>query len=329
MGEKIDVVILWVDGEDPKWLEKKENYRKSEAEDSIRYRDYGTLKYLFRSIDQYMPWVNKIFFITDNQVPDWLDTTNDKLCCINHTDYIPDEYLPTFNSNVIELNLFRIEELSEKFIIFNDDTFANRNLNVEDFFLGDDILDVGLYNRIAPVEDFAHTLVNNTMIINKYFSKKKSMEKNWKKQFSFNYGFKFLNNLLFLPWKDITGYINPHFTQPHFKSTWISVIEKEKKRFERVNNNRFRENSDLNHWVFRYWLLEEGRYQPQHRNFGKYLLISDQEKIRSEILSGKSKIVCINDSEGSFEEFDEWKNNLLATFQEKFPKPCRFEKNES
>ena len=43
-------------------------------------------------------------------------------------EFIPKEYLPTFNSNVIEMNLHRIENLSEKFILFNDDLFILRKI---------------------------------------------------------------------------------------------------------------------------------------------------------------------------------------------------------
>ena len=54
-----------------------------------------------------------------------------------HQDFIPQEYLPTFNSNVIELNLFRLEALSDKFILFNDDMFFNKPLQPSFFFTGD------------------------------------------------------------------------------------------------------------------------------------------------------------------------------------------------
>ena len=58
----IDFVITWVDGSDPKWLQEKRKY-SNEMEDfngntsTVRYRDYGTLKYVFRSIEKFTPWV--------------------------------------------------------------------------------------------------------------------------------------------------------------------------------------------------------------------------------------------------------------------------------
>ena len=135
--EKIDVVILWVDGNDEKWLIEKNKYSNIEGNKSInRFRDCDNLHFLFRGIDKYMPWVNNIFFITCGQIPKWLNINHPKLKLVNHKDYIPEKYLPTFNSNVIEMNLHRINDLSEKFILFNDDIFVIDNID-KDFFFKD------------------------------------------------------------------------------------------------------------------------------------------------------------------------------------------------
>ena len=64
----------------------------------------------------------------------WLNTENPKLTVVNHKDYIPEEYLPTFSSHPIELNLHRIKGLSEQFVYFNDDTFIINAMQPEDFF---------------------------------------------------------------------------------------------------------------------------------------------------------------------------------------------------
>ena len=82
MEEKIDFVIMWVDGNDSKWQKKKAEYdnsiKKDESNSKIRYRDWGLLKYWFRSVEKYTPWVNKIYFITDHQIPEWMNLENDK-----------------------------------------------------------------------------------------------------------------------------------------------------------------------------------------------------------------------------------------------------------
>ena len=125
--DKIDFVLLWVDDNDPVWLEQKNHYLKqekelshSDANSDCRYREHGLLRYWFRAVEQFTPWVNKVFFVTCGQKPEWLDESHSKLCLVNHKDYIPAEYLPTFHSNTIELNLHRIDNLSEHFVLFND-----------------------------------------------------------------------------------------------------------------------------------------------------------------------------------------------------------------
>ena len=110
-SEKIDFVIMWVDGNDPKWQTEKNKYTPPlNADASIcRYRDFDLLKYWFRGVEKYAPWVNKIHFITWGHIPSWLDTNNPKINIVKHEDYIPRKYLPTFNANTIELNVHSIE----------------------------------------------------------------------------------------------------------------------------------------------------------------------------------------------------------------------------
>lgn len=80
MSNKIDFVITWVDGNDSTWIKKKNIYLNPNFTDldasNKRYRDYGTLLYLLRSIEKYASWVNNIFLVTDHQVPKWLKKIN-------------------------------------------------------------------------------------------------------------------------------------------------------------------------------------------------------------------------------------------------------------
>lgn len=320
-------MITWVNGMDPLWRKKKAKFSNDESnQDDVRYRDYGTLKYLFRSIDTFCPWVNKIHLITDNQIPEWLNMEHPKLNLVFHQDFIPEEHLPTFNSNTIELNLFRLKDLSEKFILFNDDMFVNGPVTPEDFFVGDQVLDYGIYNRIAPVDVFAHTLINDLMIINKYFNKRTSFKKHWKKQFNLRYGKMLVSNFLVLPYKEITGYFNPHLPQPHLKSNFFKLYQLETAKFEQTFQNRFREFDDINHWLCRYWMLEEGNYLPQNLSFGKYFDISEMDQISKEIKKGKLKLICINDEESTEDNFKKWSQQLDEVFQLKFPHKSSFEK---
>ena len=134
--EKIDFVIAWVDGNDPEWRKQKNEYSPSKETDSsnIRYRDMEILKYWFRAVCEYAPWVNKVHFITWGHLPEWMNTECEKLHIVNHKDYIPEKYLPTFSSHPIELNIHRIKGLTERFVYFNDDMLLNDYVSPDYFF---------------------------------------------------------------------------------------------------------------------------------------------------------------------------------------------------
>ncbi|MCM1441473.1 MAG: stealth family protein [Roseburia sp.] len=138
IGE-VDMVYLWVNGNDPKWLAKRNaTIGKTEAKSSVncegRYADNDELRYSLRSVEMYAPWIRKIFIVTDNQVPSWLDTSNPKIEIIDHKDIMPEECLPCFNSNVIEHFLSEIPGLSEHFLYANDDMYINRPVTPNTFF---------------------------------------------------------------------------------------------------------------------------------------------------------------------------------------------------
>ena len=137
MRDKIDFVILWVDGNDSKWKRRRAFFSPEEKDNGStenRFRDWGLLRYWFRGAECFAPWVNRIFFVTDGQIPPWLNREHPRLRIVSHEEYIPPQYLPTFNSNVIELWLHRIPELAEQFVLFNDDMYLIAPVASEDFF---------------------------------------------------------------------------------------------------------------------------------------------------------------------------------------------------
>ena len=110
MDKKIDFVIAWVDDWDKEWQSQRNKYAGKNPEDlaNFRFRDWWTLKYLFRWIEKFTPRVNNVFFVTCWHYPSWLDLNHPKLKFIKHEDYIPKEYLPTFNATTIELNFNKL-----------------------------------------------------------------------------------------------------------------------------------------------------------------------------------------------------------------------------
>ena len=154
MNGPIDIVVTWVDEKDPGWLaEKKRCLERRGAEagsdSNIRFESWDNLQYWFRAIEKFMPWFHQIILITCGQIPEFLKVSHPKLRIIKHSDYIPEEYLPTFNSNTIEMNVHRIQQLSENFILFNDDLFPLRPIEETYYFKDDQVCDEAVENIIA------------------------------------------------------------------------------------------------------------------------------------------------------------------------------------
>ena len=127
---EIDFVVTWVDMNDPKWKADFSKYSKKGIDNTTnefseaRFRDHGFLKYWFRGIEKFAPWVRKIHFVTSGQKPEWLNVDHPKLSLVNHSDYIPEKFLPVFNSCLIEIYMHKIPDLTEHFVYFNDDFFS-------------------------------------------------------------------------------------------------------------------------------------------------------------------------------------------------------------
>src|SRR5690606_1164687 len=109
----------------------------TEENSAGRYANNDELRYSLRSAEKHVPWIRRIFIVTDNQTPEWLNTDHPKIKVVDHRDIMPPEILPTFNSSVIEYFLHRIPDLSEHVLFSNDDMCFNANLS-PDFFFAED-----------------------------------------------------------------------------------------------------------------------------------------------------------------------------------------------
>ena len=330
MGGKIDLVLPWVDGSDSEWQKEKSKYDSFVDENcggANRYRDWGMLIYLFRGIEEFLPWIRKVHFITCGHLPDWLDTDCEKLNIVKHEDYIPTKYLPTFSSHPIELNMFRIDNLSEQFIYLNDDEFFIGPLKEEDFFvngLPKDSALVAVHQFKKEMVD--HVIANDLGVINENFNKFKSISKNIGKWFSLKYKLALIKNLYFLPTGNFVGFELKHIPQAYLKSTLKEVWEKEYSVLDRTSSNKFRSRFDVNQWLFRYWQIASGKFVPEKTNNGMFLDIGkDDDDIKQAITQQKYKMICLNDGIIDI-DFESEKKKICSWFDEIFPNKSMFEK---
>lgn len=326
----IDFVVTWVDGNDPDWLREREQYMPSRNDSGTsvnRYRDWGLMRYWFRAVEKFAPWVNKVYFVTWGHYPEWLNLDNPKLMLVNHKDYIPHEYLPTYNTNVIELNLHRISELSEHFVLFNDDVFLTDHVTETDFFVKGvpcDVAMLGQLSALTPEDVFPHMILNNMAVINKYFDKKTVVRDNWSKFFSLKYGKEIIRNILLYNSRYFSCFYEPHLTIAFRKKAYEEIWEKEPMLLANTSRNKFRTKDDVTDWLIKAWQTCKGQIVPRRFDWGKCFSIGDDADITKAITSGEYKVICLNDSNPNL-DFEKNQAELVAAFEEILPDKCSFE----
>ncbi len=154
----IDVVFTWVDDTDPAWQLRYQQHKSQVnaehvgryATDPARFSNHDELRYSLGSVLKFLPWVRRIYIVTDQQCPKWL-TPSDKIRIVDHSDIIDRQYLPTFNSHVIEAHLHKIPDLAEHFIYFNDDVFVARPLPAGHFFRSNGIASLFMSSKSLAI----------------------------------------------------------------------------------------------------------------------------------------------------------------------------------
>lgn len=335
MENKIDFVIMWVDGNDPEWQSEKNKYKVNKNADGsiFRYRDWDLLQYWFRGVEKFAPWVNNIYFITWGHIPNWLNKNNPKLKIINHKDYIPEEYLPTFNANTIELNLHRIEGISDNFVLFNDDMYLINTVKPTDFFANNVPLDTAALNVHCPKKSLIsqYFCINDVNIVNEHFEFKKSIKQNLSKWINLKVGKPLLRTLVLLNCPRFPGFWQHHLCSSYNKKTYEEVWEKEFEILDNTCKHKFRETTDVNQWVLKEWQLASGNFKTRSYSFGKtYYIDRDgignlQNDLMKYIKKQKGNIVAINDGQMSDEEFDFLIKSLREAFDTILPEKSSFE----
>lgn len=329
MKNKIDFVILWVDSNDIEWQKEKNKFSPNNSDDfrQIRYRDWDNLKYLFRGIEKFCPFVNRVHFVTCGHLPKWLNKNCEKLNIVKHSDFIPKEYLPTFSANPIENNLHRINGLAEQFVYFNDDTFITKPMKATDFFKDGKPCDAAIENPIVPSGNdiIDYILLNDMEIINKNYNKRTVIKNNFFKWYNLKYGPYLIKTISLLQWNKFVGMRYSHVASSLLKSTMEQVWKKEYEILDQSSKNKFRSKNDVNQYLFTNWQMVSGNFIPRNPKVGKfYLITDDNNQIISDILKQKSKLICLNDN-SKIKDFEGAKNDINKAFDTILPEKSSFE----
>ena len=327
----IDFVIPWVDGADPLWQAEKRRWLPSgEAVDAreIRFRDWDNLRYWFRAVEAFAPWVRTVHFVTCGQKPDWLDPNAPRLHLVDHRDFIPEAYLPTFSSHPIELNMHRIPGLSEQFVYFNDDFFLTSPTAPTDFFrdgLPCDSLSEEPF-EVTGTDIFNYIVINNISAVNRHFDRTACRKQNFSKWYNLRCPHESAKNLLMagLKNKNFFGIAYHHLPQSFLKSTLQQVWAEEPELLDETCSHRFRDGRDINQYLFAYYQLLSGTFSPtSRRKTGRVLSGSwTPDEAAWAIGEGRYKMVCINDTVSDFEAA---KAAVNAAFESLLPNKSSFE----
>ena len=137
----IDFVVPYVNNKDIVWRNtyiefcKKNNLNQKIVELlGSRYGGLTFIYYQLQLVNKNMPWINKIYLFLSNKEQVVHSLLPKNVVVVYHNQFIPNRYLPTFNSTTIEMFLWNIKDLSEKFIYANDDMLPIKPLKPSDFF---------------------------------------------------------------------------------------------------------------------------------------------------------------------------------------------------
>ena len=329
--ETIDIVIPWVDGSDPEWQSEFKKYSAQatgrDDNSEIRYRDWDNLQYLFRGIEKFTPWVRKVHLITCGQKPKWLNMNAPKLNFVRHEDFIPKEWLPTFSVRPIELNLHRIEGLSEQFVYFNDDYFLLRPVKPERFFHNGLPCDMAILDTLPMGGSRGHMIMNDVNLVNRHFNKNKVLKTQTLKWLNPKYGGQLMRTLALMSFSVFPGFRNHHMPQAYHKSTFREVWEAEEPLLREVSSHRFRDITDVNQYVFRYWQLMSGKFHPVNivNDSVRYAISDDKiDKLTETIRNQKRDILVTYDTD-KISDFEALKNKVNSAFDTILPEKSSFE----
>ena len=309
--QEIDLVYLWVDGNDPVWKARHDAcIGKSEEGVGVnckgRFADNDELKYSLRSVEMYAPWIRHIFIVTDSQVPAWLDVSNPKVSIVDHKDIMPEQALPCFNSRVIEHHLANIPGLSERFIYANDDMMLNKPVDPDVFFAADGFPIVRFNRRpfrkltLWFKEKVQRQRLSNYVLAIKHTAE--LVEKRYGRYF---------------------GGKTHHNMDAYLKSDCLRVREVFKPEIDAMLGNHERSASDVQRNVYSYVPIAEHRAHLQYvdRSTSFHLHIDNPEHF-SKLDRYNPIFFCMNDSEYAD---DEDRMRAARFLSERFPKKSSFE----
>ncbi len=299
----VDIVYTWVNHEDEEWSKiyclHKDNLDK-DSNSIKRFHNKNELKYSLRSVNKYLPWANSIYIVSNCKPPEWLNLDHKKINWVSHDDIIPNKFLPTFNSHVIESYLHKIDNLNEHFLYLNDDVLITSLLLPEDLFTsrGGSRSFLETYGTVnGEVDDSSPDYLNASR-------NSASLIRS-----SFNVFPTRLHN---------------HTIFCLLKSTLEEIEEEYSETFLDFRSNKFRSKNDLNttSFLYHWYALQTGFAQ---EGFMKTALVKNNNPKSLEYLGRARfyKTICVNEGQGK--NAIGWENKIKHFFKTTYSQSADWE----
>lgn len=312
--KEIDLVYLWVDGNDPEWQAKHNAFmgistdKNSPINCKGRYANNDELKYSLRSIEMYAPWIRNIFIVTDNQTPQWLNISNPQIKIVDHNEILPKECLPCFNSSLIEKYIYKIPNLAENFIFANDDMFLNKTISVDTFFTS---------NGFPIIRQTRKPLRKA-----RWFWREKICKKPLK-----NYSKKVAHSSKLVEEKYGIYYNGmPHHNMDSYnKSDYQRIVEIDLYKEYLVNDNsHIRNDNDIHRSVISYMAIATKRGKLHYVNQKESMIVRiHKDKDYNKLNKNNPIFFCMNDSEYAK---DDDRLRAKVYLEKRFPNKSKFER---
>lgn len=322
----IDLVYTWVNHADPDWAATYSRYKQALSEGAnldelglspikpqpksadatalSRFHSNDELRYSLRSVAKNLPWVRQIYVFTNCAPPDWLKTSHPGVRWVQHHEVIPEQFLPTFSSHVIESFLHRIPMLADQFIYMNDDVFIGSPLK-KAFFFENNGCSRSLLEPYGMVSgdvkegdpDYLNASRNSAALIRDAFG--------------------------FAPTQ-----LHRHTSFALRRDVLAEIEARWPDRFEDLRHNRFRTGHDLNvtSFLYHHYGLATGRVRMAEV---KNAFIKSQD-IRwrsqlSQIERNKPEVICINEG-GDAAPSNDWHATVQKFLHSQWPHAAPWEK---
>ena len=296
----IDAIITYVNISDQRWLRSYMAKTKTHNPTSTRFRSWGTLKYLMRGIEKYMPFIRNVILVvaSNTQVPWWVNTETVRV--VYHDEFIPKECLPTFNSCVIESFFWNIKGLSDRVIYFNDDMFPIGPMHEIDFFT-DNIPHI----RFKDPESYSPK--------NIFVSQSRS-------------GMDMITDALKLPRYQSGKLVLPfHITQAITREGFNAIRELCSAELPK-RATALRTTKNVNQYIYAYYQYFTENYVNLTVNY-KYFEIKDRtfttilQRLETE---DACQMICLNDSD-QIKDYSRTQYLLTQAFEKRFPNKSKYE----